>query len=61
MIKYYYVVEIDMGIPYPINEKGQPDKYSDPKKFRFREQAIKWIDRHSYKGMSWHYEIREVF
>ena len=24
------------------------------------KKAEKWIDRHSYSGMSFHYEIREV-
>lgn len=56
----FKVIQLDMGIPYPINEKGQPDKYTPPKLFKTREECQAWIDKHSYKGMSWKYEIEEV-
>lgn len=55
----YKVVQIDMSIPYPINKKGQPDKYSEPKKFETKKDAEKWIERHSYTGMSWKYIVEE--
>ena len=56
----FKVIQWDLGIPYPINKKGRPDKYTSPKLFKTREEAQAWIDKHSYKGMSWKYEIEEV-
>lgn len=56
----YKIIEIDMGIPYPIDTKGRPNKYGEPKLFKTVKEAQKWIDRRTYKGMTWHYEIQEV-
>ena len=43
-----------------INNKGKADKYGDAKLFNTRKAAERWINNHSYKGMTFHYEIREV-
>ena len=56
----FYIVEIDGPLRNTINKNGQPDKYSEPKMFKTAVDAQKWIDRHSYKGMSMRYEIREA-
>ena len=53
----YHVVEIDGFIHSAINEKGKPDKYTKPKDFKTKKDAQKWIDKHSYPGMSERYEI----
>lgn len=45
---------------YIINKKGKPSKYEDPKLFETAEAAGRWIDRHSYEGMSYHYTIVRV-
>ena len=56
----YIVIEVDGLIRSPISRKGQADKYSQPKLFGPRKEAQEWIDKHTYKGMSWRYEIGEV-
>lgn len=56
----YIVIEVDGLIRSVINRKGQADKYSPPKLFKTRQEAQEWIDKHTYKGMSWRYEIGEV-
>ena len=56
----YYVVEVDGIIKSYICKNNKADKYGEPKLFETKERAQEWIDRHSYKGMSWKYEIEEV-
>lgn len=53
----YIIVEVDGHIRSTINKKGQPDKYSEPKTFMTYKAAATWIEKHSYTGMSWRYEI----
>lgn len=60
-MKKYIVVEIDGFIHTQICENGRPSKYGNPKKFDTKEDAQKWIDRKSYKGMSWRYEISPIY
>ena len=56
----YKIIEVDNGIRSQIDIKGKPNKYGEPKLFKTVKDAQKWIDRWTYKGMSWHYEIKEV-
>lgn len=56
----YIIIEVDGILRSIINNKGKADKYGDAKLFNTRKAAEKWIDNHSYKGMTFHYEIREV-
>ena len=55
----YIIIGWDCGIPYPINSKGQGDKYSPPKEFKTKKDAERWIEKHIYRGMSVRYEIRK--
>ena len=56
----YIIIEVDGIMRTIIDNKGKANKYGDAKLFNTRKSAEKWIDVHSYKGMSFHYEIREV-
>lgn len=56
----FYIVEKDNKLSMPINEKGQPDRYSKPKYFDSVADAQKWISRHTYGGMSMSYEVKEA-
>lgn len=55
----YIVIEVDGILRRPINYKGEPDRYTKPKMFQNKKAAQAWIDKRTYKGMSWHYEIKE--
>lgn len=55
----HIIIQWDCGIPYPINSKGQGDKYSPPKEFKTKKDAERWIEKHTYRGMSFRYEIRK--
>ena len=55
----YRVVCVDGPIRECIDISGKPNKYGKPKIFATREKAQEWIDKRSYLGMSWHYEIME--
>lgn len=57
MTEKYIVVEIDGNIRSHIAINNKPDKYEKPKLFATKEDAQRWIDRHSYKYQSWKYEI----
>lgn len=56
----FCVVEVDGFIRSCIDEKGKPNKYGKPKLFKTKKEAEKWIERSSYPGMSWKYEIEEM-
>ena len=56
----YKVVEIDGIWVACVCKNNKADKYGDPKLFETYKDAEKWINKHSYKGMSFRYEIREV-
>lgn len=56
----YYVVEIDGFIHSAIDKDNKPNKYGKPKIFRSLEDAKRWIEKHSYKGMTVKYDILEV-
>ena len=53
----YVIVEIDGIIRSCVCKNNKADKYGDPKLFETKEEAQRWIDKHSYKGMSYKYEI----
>ena len=48
---------VDRFFRAAIDVKGKPNKYGKPKDFETKEDAEKWIKKHSYNGMSWKYEI----
>lgn len=56
----YRVVEVDGIIRACVCKNNVADKYGIPKNFKTKEDAQKWIDRHSYKGISFKYEIAEI-
>ena len=51
---------VDRAFRALIDVKGKPNKYGIPKVFETKDEAELWIKKHSYKGMSWRYEICEV-
>ena len=55
----FHVCEVDGFIRSAIDVKGKPNKYGTPKEFKTKAEAEKWIKNHSYKGMSFKYEIYE--
>lgn len=56
----FIIVEVDGFIRSSICKNNKADKYGEPKKFGTIDEAKKWIEKHSYKGMSHRYEIVEV-
>ena len=54
------VVEVYGGVREHIDVKGKPNKYGEPKIFDNSLEALSWIKKHSYSGMSHRYEIVEV-
>ena len=60
MKQKFIVVEVDGIIRTPIAKNNKPDKYSDPKVFDTFIDAEKWIVKHTYKGMSFHYDISAI-
>ena len=58
--KMYHVCMVDGIIRALIDVKGKPNSYGIPKVFETKAAAELWINKHTYKGMSWKYEIREV-
>lgn len=58
-MKIYKVVYVDGNYRAAICLNNKPDKYGQPKIFT-KEDAEKWIQRHTYKGMSFKYVIKEV-
>ena len=55
----FHVCMVDGFLRSAIDDKGKPNKYGKPKDFKTKEEAKKWIKKHSYNGMSWKYEIYE--
>ena len=56
----YRVVFIDGFIKKAICMDGKPDRYGIPMTFKTRKAAEKWIAAHSYPGMSFRYELKEI-
>ena len=56
----FKVVFVDGIYRAQIDIKNTPNKYGVCKKFKTRDDAQRWIDRHSYRGMSFTYEIKEI-
>ena len=55
----FHVCMVDRFVRSDIDVTGKPNKYGKPKDFKTKEEAEKWIKKHSYNGMSWKYEIYE--
>lgn len=58
-MKYFTVVAVDGPIRTPISVYNKPDKYDIPRIFGNKRAVAHWIAKHTYKGMSMHYEIVE--
>ena len=56
----FYIVKHDGIVHQIIDEDGRPNKYGNPKIFKNMIDAQKWILKHTYKGMSHSYEVKEV-
>ena len=50
---------VDGKVRTAIDVKGKPNMYGKPKDFETKAKAEEWIKKHTYKGMSWKYEIYE--
>lgn len=58
-MELYNIVEVDGILRAAVCKNNKADKYGQPKLFTHKE-AVKWIEKHSYIGMSFHYEIVKV-
>ena len=56
----FRVVEVDGMIRTCICRNNKADRYGTPKNFETKKAAQEWIERHSYKGMSYKYEVVEI-
>ena len=56
----YYIIEVDGFLRTPIAKSGKPERYEEPKYFKTLKDAKKWVERHTYGGMSFRYEIKKV-
>ena len=54
----YKIIEVDGKLRWPIDEKNKANPYGKPKAFKTYAEATYWIKRHTYGGMSFHYEIK---
>ena len=53
----YKVVIVDGWLRVQIDVSGKPNKYGKPKAFPTKTDAQNYINKRSYKGMRWKYEI----
>lgn len=53
----YKVVIVDGWLRVQIDVSGKPNKYGKPKTFLTRREAQNYINKRSYQGMRWKYEI----
>lgn len=59
----WYIVYVDNsghGYQAIIDKAGKPNKYGERKIFKTKKDAQAWIDKKSYWGMSFHYELKKV-
>ena len=56
----FKIIYVDGIYRASIDKKNTINKYGEPRLWKTREEAEHWIERHSYKGMSFRYEIKEV-
>ncbi len=56
----YGIIWTDGQIRESIDEHGKANKYGKPKMVGTYKQAKSWVDKHSYKGMSFRYVIHEM-
>ena len=56
----YRIVKVDGAIRQSIDKTGAPNRYGEPKLFKTKKDAQKWIDKKSYPLMSFYYEIKET-
>lgn len=56
----YYIVCVDWGMVEPLRPDGKCSRYGKGYKlFATKKAAEEWIERRSYRGMSFHYEVRK--
>lgn len=58
-MRKYHIIEVDGKVRRVIDIQNQANSYGTPKEFT-HDEAVHWIDRHTYKGMSFHYEMRAI-
>ena len=56
----YKIVYVDGIYRANIDTKNSVNKYGKPRLWKTRKEAEHWIEKHSYKGMSFHYEVVEM-
>lgn len=56
----YRIVKVDGAIRQSIDKTGVANRYGEPKLFKTKKEAQQWIDKKSYWGMSFTYEIKKV-
>ena len=57
---YWIIVKDDGGVRSKLEVDNTFGKYCTPRIFKRKRLAEDWITRHSYKGMSYKYELEEV-
>ena len=57
---YKVIKVIDGWHRQQIDVNGVPNRYGNPKLFKTKKEAQQWIDKESYWGMSFIYEIKKV-
>ena len=58
----YYIVygDIDGRFRAIIDTAGKPNKYGKPKLFQRKKDALAWIERKTYTGMTHYYEVKKA-
>lgn len=57
---YKVIKVIDGWSRQQIDVTGVPNRYGKPKLFKTKKKAQEWIDKNSYCGMSFTYEIKKA-
>ena len=47
-MKRYYILEKDGKVLSPINKKGRPSRYEEPRYFEDKESAERYMMRHKF-------------
>lgn len=58
-MRKYHIIEVDGKVRRCIDIQNQANCYGTPKEFTY-DEAVHWIDRRTYKGMSFHYEMEII-
>lgn len=58
-MRKYHIIEVDGKVRRVIDIQNHANNYGTPKEFTL-DEAYNWIDHHTYKGMSFHYEMELI-